>query len=80
MGFATEAAMAMAEAAFAAGCTRMTASHFEGNPASSVVITRLGFVEIERKEVFGTAAGRLMPVRKYELTQDRLVAAKAASA
>ncbi|MGB0508288.1 MAG: GNAT family N-acetyltransferase [Pikeienuella sp.] len=80
MGFATEASSAIVDAAFAGGCNRMTASHFEGNPASAIVISRLGFVEIERKEVFGTAAGRLMPVRKYELTQERLIAARAASA
>lgn len=77
MGFATEAATAMAGMAFANGCDRLTASHFEGNPASAVVIARLGFVEIERKEVFGTAAGKMLPIRKYELTRERHIAAAA---
>ena len=66
-GFATEAARALIGwARETLGARRISASHFEDNPASGAVLRKLGFVKAGPDELFSLARGGTAPGDRYE--------------
>jgi RimJ/RimL family protein N-acetyltransferase len=61
LGYATEAAAAVIDEAFAAGTERVTASVYADNPASRRVLEKLGFRETGRGEGYCPARDSMVP-------------------
>lgn len=71
-GYATEAGQVVLTHHF--GTTdayKIRASYFEGNDASCNVLTKLGFVEVDKDVHFSKARVAHVSVRNMELTRDR---------
>jgi len=75
-GFATEAARAVAEHAFASGELRvLTAGHFTDNPASGRVLEKLGFTHTGEAQWGCVARGEEVPCMLFRLERAGLRAA-----
>ncbi len=71
-GYATEAAGFAIDFAFGrAPCVKLTAGHAADNPASGNVLTKLGFVEIERGERYYVSRQMMVARIRLELTRER---------
>ncbi len=66
-GYASEAALAVVEAARASGVSRLDAGVGEGNEASVHVLTNAGFRETGRGEIFSVARNQMRPRRLFTL-------------
>jgi RimJ/RimL family protein N-acetyltransferase len=68
LGFASEAARAVIDAARALGHARLASGHFTDNPASGHVLRKLGFQSTGRTEMrYCGARGHDVPIAMYEL-------------
>ena len=66
-GYASEAALAVVEAARAAGLDELAAEVFEGNDASAQVLSNAGFAEGEAGRNFSVGRGEMVAVRRFHL-------------
>ena len=66
-GYASEAAVAVVDAAQRSGAPRVAARVVATNEASAQVLMNAGLVEIGRGETFGVALGRMTPDRRFAL-------------
>jgi RimJ/RimL family protein N-acetyltransferase len=72
LGFASEAARAVIDAARALGHARLTSCHFTDDPASGHVLRKLGFDSTGRTEIrYCGARGHDVPIAIYELDLTR---------
>lgn len=69
-GIATEAAVAVTQAHFATGASRLVSGHHPDNAASRRVLEKLGFVDTHRVEKDSLALGRVT-IQRMELTAER---------
>ena len=71
-GYATEAARAVVDHAFGdRPCAKLTSGHAADNSASGRVLTKLGFVEIERGEHYYRPRQVMVSRIRLELTRER---------
>ncbi len=69
-GYAFEAAQALVEFAFSeVGLSSLVSGHAADNPASGHVLTKLGFTQLDSRELFSRSRGETILQARYTLTR-----------